>query len=108
MLSRIASKKILFIAEDTIDCVPCTKKRVTRVLTDNDDDNTRIAGLSKQIIIKIGVKVMIRRNIDASLGLVNGTNATIILIVHLTIFSLQDNKLIKIPQKFNLSIKINS
>jgi len=26
---------------------------------DNDDDNTRTAGLSKQIIIKIGAKVMI-------------------------------------------------
>jgi len=83
MLNRIASKEILLIAEDTIDCVPYIKKRVTKVLidNDNDDDNTRTAGLSKQIIIKIGVKVMIRRNIDASLGLVNGTIATVISIV---------------------------
>jgi len=54
------------------------KKRVIKILTDNDDDNTRIAGLSKQIIIKIGAKVTIRRNIDASLGLINGTIATVI------------------------------
>jgi len=80
MLNRIASKEIL-IAEDMIDCVPYIKKRVTKVLTDNDDDNNRTAGLSKQIIIKTGAKVMIRRNIDASLGLVNGTIATVILIV---------------------------
>jgi len=81
MLSRIASKEILLIAEDTIDCIPYIKKRVTKVLTDNDDDNTRTAGLSKQITIKIGAKVMIRRNIDATLGLVNGTIATVISVV---------------------------
>jgi len=81
MLDRIASKEILLIAEDTIDCISYIKKRVTKVLTDNDDDNTRTAGLSKQITIKVGAKVMIRRNIDASLGLVNGTIATVISVV---------------------------
>jgi len=50
-------------------------------LTDNDNNNTKIAGLSKQIIIKIGAKIMIRRNINATLDLVNGTIATIISIV---------------------------
>jgi len=50
-------------------------------LTDNDDDNTSTTGLSKQITIKVGAKVMIRRNIDASLGLVNGTIATVVSIV---------------------------
>jgi len=59
----------------------CIKKRVTKILTDNNDDNTRIAGLSTQIIIKIGTKVMIRRNINASLGLANDTLATVISIV---------------------------
>jgi len=34
-----------------------------------DDDNSKTAGLSKQIAIKIEAKVMIRRNIDASLDL---------------------------------------
>jgi len=50
-------------------------------LSNNDDNNSRTAGLSKLITIKIGAKVMIRRNIDASLDLVNGTIAKVIAIV---------------------------
>ncbi|XP_029172863.1 ATP-dependent DNA helicase PIF1-like [Nylanderia fulva] len=81
MLSRIVSKEILLIAEDTINCVPYLKKKALKVLSNNDDDNSKTAGLLKQIKIKIGAKVMIRHNIDASLGLVNGTIAKVILIV---------------------------
>ncbi|XP_018308806.1 LOW QUALITY PROTEIN: ATP-dependent DNA helicase PIF1-like [Mycetomoellerius zeteki] len=52
-------------------------QKVTKVLSNIDDDDTRTAGLSKPITIKIGAKVMIRHNIYASLGLVNGTIATV-------------------------------
>jgi len=37
--------------------------------------------LAKEIVIKIGAKVMIRCNIDATLGLVNGTIAKLISVV---------------------------
>ncbi|XP_070528302.1 ATP-dependent DNA helicase pif1-like [Cardiocondyla obscurior] len=81
MLSRIDSKEILLIAKDTIDCTLYLKKKVLKVLSNNDDDNSKTAGLSKIIVIKIGAKVMIRRNIDATLGLVNGTIATVVSVV---------------------------
>jgi len=49
-------------------------------LSDNNDNNSSRAGLAKQITIKIEAKV-IRRNIDASLGLVNGTIAKVISVI---------------------------
>jgi len=58
MLSRIVLKEILLIAEDEIEYIPYIKKRVSKVLSDNNDNNSRTAGLSKQILIKIGAKVM--------------------------------------------------
>ncbi|XP_024872055.1 uncharacterized protein LOC112454736 [Temnothorax curvispinosus] len=81
MLSRIASKEILLIAQDTLDCDNYIKRKVQKRLTDNEDDDTNTAGLLKQITIIIGAKVMIRRNIDVTLSLVNGTIATVISVV---------------------------
>ena len=41
------------------------------------DDSTNTAGLEKEIIIKISSKVMLHRNIDVTLGLVNGAIGTV-------------------------------
>ncbi|KAL6418776.1 hypothetical protein ACFW04_011767 [Cataglyphis niger] len=72
ILNRIVSKEILLIAKDTIECIPYVKKKVLRVFNKN---------LSKQMTIKIRAKVMIWRNIDTSLGLVNSSIATVISII---------------------------
>lgn len=56
------------------------KKKVIKVLS-NNDNNFRIAGLSRQITIKIGAKIIIWRKIDAGLGFVNGTLAKVISII---------------------------
>jgi len=38
MLNRITEKEIILVAEDTIDYIPYVKKKVLKVLSNNDDD----------------------------------------------------------------------
>ncbi|XP_048514971.1 uncharacterized protein LOC125501890 [Athalia rosae] len=77
MLSAIQTDEIHLLAHDTVDCPPYLKKKVQKMLNTDDEDSSRTAGLAKMIIVKIGSKIMIRRNIDVTLGLVNGTIGTI-------------------------------
>lgn len=58
-------------------------------ILNKDDDNSRTAGLARIITVKLGARVMLRRNIDVSLGLVNGTIGTITSIIR----SVIDNKI---------------
>ena len=51
------------------------KKKSSEVLEDDDEKNCCIAKIIK---IKIGSKIMIRRNIDFKAGLVTGSIATVI------------------------------
>lgn len=88
MLDRISSDKIELIAEDVTECASYLKKKVMKILN-KDDDNSRTAGLARIITVKLGARVMLRRNIDVSLGLVNGTIGTITSIIR----SVIDNKI---------------
>lgn len=78
MLSRIPSDEIKLVAHDIIDCVPYLRKKVSKMLCTDEEDSSRTAGLAKVITIKVGAQIMIRRNIDVPLGLVNGAIATIV------------------------------
>ncbi|XP_066589552.1 uncharacterized protein [Prorops nasuta] len=81
MLKDISSEEIKLIAKDSVDCPSYLRKKTEQVLIQNDEtdeDSTRTAGLARVITVKIGAKIMIRRNIDVSLGLVNGTMATVV------------------------------
>lgn len=80
MLSKIDGDEILLIAEDDVDCAPAMKKKVQKILEDKDDKVSETAGIERVITIKIGVKVMIRRNIDVTLGLVNGTVGNVVAV----------------------------
>jgi hypothetical protein len=73
MLGAIQSEEIQLIAHDTVYCSPYFKKKVQKILNMADEDCSRTVGLAKLITVKIGAKVMIRRHIDVTLGIVNGT-----------------------------------
>ncbi|EZA54484.1 ATP-dependent DNA helicase PIF1 [Ooceraea biroi] len=78
MLHRIASDEIELVAQDITDChISYLKKKVSKILNKDDEDSSRTAGLARIIIVKLGARIMIRRNIDVTLGLVNGTIGTI-------------------------------
>ncbi|XP_070165619.1 ATP-dependent DNA helicase PIF1-like [Polyergus mexicanus] len=75
MLNCISSDKIEFVAQDLAECAPYLKKKVMKILN-KDEDSSRTAGLARIITVKLGARIMVRRNIDVSLGLVNGTIGT--------------------------------
>ncbi|KAL6429500.1 hypothetical protein ACFW04_008284 [Cataglyphis niger] len=66
LLNRISSDKIVLVAQD-----------LAEILNKNDEDSSRTAGLARIITVKLGARVILRRNIDVSLGLVNGMIGTI-------------------------------
>ncbi|KYN29042.1 hypothetical protein ALC57_01533 [Trachymyrmex cornetzi] len=80
MLDKIDGDEIRLIAEDDVDCAPAMKKKVYKILKDEDDNVSETAGSERVIAIKIGAKAMIRRNIDVTLGLVNGTIGNVVAV----------------------------
>jgi len=46
MLNRITKKEIILVAEDTIDCILYVKKKILKVLSNNNDDNFKTAVLA--------------------------------------------------------------
>ena len=78
MLDKIPSEEIKLIAEDTYRCDNSLKKGIEKDLNDpTAEKDNKTAGTSKEIVMKIGCRLMITRNIDLTLGLVNGTITTV-------------------------------
>lgn len=73
MLDRIKSNEIKLVAQDSIDCSPRLKQTALKRLKTLNKKPRNTGGLSEEITVKIGCKLMIRRNIDVTNGLVNGT-----------------------------------
>ena len=77
VLQSLPGDEIRLLAIDTIDCPTYLRQKVSKKLEKFSDDSTVTAGLESVIIIKIGCKIMLRRNIDVTLGLVNGSIGTV-------------------------------
>lgn len=72
MLQANPNPEITLKATDSVDCPRYLVKRARESIEKYEEDASMTAGLEKTIVIKKGVKVMLKRNIDVSLGLVNG------------------------------------
>lgn len=80
MLNTINSPEIHIAAVDSIDCPRYMKKKVEKALSKVNEDSSQTAGLEYKVTVKIGCKIMLRRNIDVTLGLVNGSIGNIMSI----------------------------
>ena len=77
VLENLPGKEIELHAIDTVDCPAYLRQKVSKKLIKYSNDSTLTASLEKVIVIKVGCKIMLRRNIDVSNGLVNGAIGTI-------------------------------
>ncbi|KAL1448322.1 hypothetical protein WDU94_000591 [Cyamophila willieti] len=77
MLRAIDQPEIEIQANDKIDSPRYLNKRATEAVKKYEDDSSMTAGLEHKIVLKLGARIMLRRNIDVSLGLVNGSIGTV-------------------------------
>ena len=71
MLKNLPGKEVQLIGVDT-GLSSYLHQKVSKKFSEYSEDSSLTAGLEKLLIIKLGCKIMLRRNIDISLGLVNG------------------------------------
>lgn len=77
MLQRLNGEEVELVAQDSLDCHPRLNNTVLKNLKKLDGDSSKTGGIDRVIKVKIGCRLMIRRNIDVSLGIVNGTMVTL-------------------------------
>ncbi|XP_054260220.1 ATP-dependent DNA helicase PIF1-like [Macrosteles quadrilineatus] len=77
MVNRISGPVVNLVAKDSVDCLPRQQNKVKKILSSYNSDCSRTAGMEKIIPIKVGAKVMLLRNIDVTVGLVNSAIGTV-------------------------------
>jgi len=83
MLNTLDSKLQHFVFIDEIDETSGTRKwskTASDALLKANKDCNMTAGLGAELVIAIGARIMLRRNLDTKYGLVNGSIGTVIAI----------------------------
>lgn len=81
MLKRIDGEEIELHAEDSVQTEnQKLREKAFKYLNQQDEDVSKTAGFAKTINIKIGARIMLRRNIDASIGLINGAIGEVVAV----------------------------
>ena len=64
MLKNLPGKEVQLIGVDTVDCTVYLRQKVSKKLSKYSEDSSLTVGLEKLVIIKLGCKIVVRRNID--------------------------------------------
>ena len=90
MLSRLTSQVHQLLCTDEVDETHSTRKwnkKAAEQLEKLNKDCNMTAGLEAKLVLAVGARVMLRRNVDTNAGLVNGAIGTVLSIQpsHITV-----------------------
>ena len=83
MLEKIGTELHKLVCVDEVDQTSSTRKwskKAAEQLEKLNNDCNMTAGLEANLVLAIGARVMLRRNIDTTIGLVNGAIGTVLCI----------------------------
>ena len=81
MLTRLSSQAHQVLCKDEVDETCSTRKwneKAAKHLDKLNNDCNLTAGLEAKLLLAVGARVMLRRNIDTNAGLVNGAIGTVL------------------------------